>query len=113
MNGAVETFAALRAQPAADAEASQAKILLVDDEPKSLYALQELLCTLGEHLLVAQSGEEALRIGLVNAVFAPGELLAGVKPNERKRSKSISISRSWPRYVKSAPPQTAGTPQAP
>jgi signal transduction histidine kinase len=65
VNSAVESIAALNAAPSADA-ASKAKILLVDDEPKSLYALQELLSTLGENLLVAQSGEEALRLALKN-----------------------------------------------
>ncbi len=46
--------------------APQAKILLVDDEPKSLFALQELLSTLGQNLMIAQSGEEALRLALKN-----------------------------------------------
>src|SRR5205814_6034012 len=46
--------------------AAQAKILLVDDEPKSLFALQELLSTLGQNLMIAQSGEEALRLALKN-----------------------------------------------
>lgn len=54
---------------AADAGAGEdappkAKILVVDDEPKSLYALQELLGALGQELLVAQSGEEALKLAL-------------------------------------------------
>ena len=66
MNGAAEPVAAFREEAGADAQASKAKILLVDDEPKSLYALQELLCTLGENLLVAPSGEEALRLALKN-----------------------------------------------
>jgi signal transduction histidine kinase len=43
---------------------TQAKILVVDDEPKSLYALQELLSALGQQLMVAQSGEEALKLAL-------------------------------------------------
>jgi signal transduction histidine kinase len=48
--------------PLAGAEAlSKANILLVDDEPKSLFALQELLGTLEQNLLVAQSGEDALK----------------------------------------------------
>jgi signal transduction histidine kinase len=51
-------------QPAAPAEASKAKILVVDDEPKSLYALQELLSALGQNLMAAQSGEEALKLAL-------------------------------------------------
>src|SRR5258708_27648549 len=46
--------------------APQAKILLVDDEPKRLFALQELLSTLGQNLMIAQSGEEALRLALKN-----------------------------------------------
>src|SRR5256885_650843 len=46
--------------------AQKAKILVVDDEPKSLYAMQELLGQLGETLLVAQSGEEALKLALKN-----------------------------------------------
>ena len=41
--------------------ALKANILLVDDEPKGLYALRELLRDLDQNLLVAQSGEEALR----------------------------------------------------
>src|SRR5260370_15124003 len=44
----------------------QAKNLLVDDEPKSMFALQELLSTLGQNLMIAQSGEEALRLALKN-----------------------------------------------
>src|ERR1043165_4255999 len=46
--------------------APQAKVLLVDDEPKSLFALQELLSGLGQNLMIAQSGEEALRLALKN-----------------------------------------------
>jgi signal transduction histidine kinase len=66
VNSAVDSVVALRAQPDAEAQASKAKILLVDDEPKSLYALQELLSTLGESLMTAASGEEALRLVLKN-----------------------------------------------
>jgi signal transduction histidine kinase len=54
------------AEAQAEAAAPQAKILLVDDEPKSLFALQELLSTLGQNLMIAQSGEEALRLALKN-----------------------------------------------
>ena len=50
--------------PAAPEGALKAKILVVDDEPKSLYAMQELLGSLDETLLVAQSGEEALKLAL-------------------------------------------------
>jgi len=55
--GAEEPKAAAPAQP-------PAKILIVDDEPKSLFALQELLAALGQTLLAAQSGEEALKLAL-------------------------------------------------
>jgi signal transduction histidine kinase len=65
VNTAVESVADFR--PDAVAEASpQANILLVDDEPKSLYALQQLLSTLKQNLMIAQSGEEALRLALKN-----------------------------------------------
>src|SRR5438874_373873 len=56
---------AFAVEPPAEAT-PQAKILLVDDEPKSLFALQELLSTLGQNLMIAQSGEEALRLALKN-----------------------------------------------
>jgi signal transduction histidine kinase len=38
-----------------------ASILLVDDDPASLLAMQEMLATLGARLVTASSGEEALR----------------------------------------------------
>jgi CheY-like chemotaxis protein len=59
--------ALLSAAAAGDAHAdsaTQAKILVVDDEPKSLYALQELLSSLGQNLMIAQSGEDALKLAL-------------------------------------------------
>ncbi len=65
MNTATEPVADFNAEAAAEV-AAQAKILLVDDEPKSLYALQQLLSTLEQNLMIAQSGEEALRLALKN-----------------------------------------------
>jgi signal transduction histidine kinase len=50
--------------PVRESAAVRAKILLVDDEQKSLYALEQLLAPLGDELLTAQSGEEALRLAL-------------------------------------------------
>ncbi len=38
-----------------------ASILIVDDEPRNLMAMQELLQATGHHLVPAKSGEEALR----------------------------------------------------
>jgi signal transduction histidine kinase len=52
------------AAPEVSAASAKAKILVVDDEPKSLYALQELLSSLEQNLMVAQSGEEALKLAL-------------------------------------------------
>jgi signal transduction histidine kinase len=66
VTSAVDPVAALRPHAGEQAQSSAANILLVDDEPKSLYALQELLSTLGENLLTAASGEEALRHALKN-----------------------------------------------
>jgi len=63
---ALRAAAEMTAPAGVDPGAPRAKILLVDDEPKSLYALQELLSTLGQDLMVAQSGEEALRLALKN-----------------------------------------------
>jgi signal transduction histidine kinase len=63
-----EAAAARRGADSASAQeqVSKARILLVDDEPKSLYALQQLLATLGQDLMTAASGEEALRLVLEN-----------------------------------------------
>jgi signal transduction histidine kinase len=44
----------------------KADVLLVDDEPKSLLALRALLEPLGQNLLSAPSGEEALRLVLTH-----------------------------------------------
>ena len=45
-------------------EATKVNILLVDDEPKNLFALRELLGSLKQNLISAPSGEEALRVAL-------------------------------------------------
>ena len=54
------------AEPQENTQAPRASILLVDDEPNSLYALQEMLQPLGQNLIVARSGAEALRLILKN-----------------------------------------------
>jgi len=55
----------LEPQPASDESAGSTEprgsILLVDDHPKSLTALSAVLDPLGEHLVLAESGEQALR----------------------------------------------------
>ncbi len=99
MNSAVESLAELKPEAAGEA-APQAKILVVDDEPKSLFALQELLSQLGENLMIAQSGEEALRLALKNdfAVMLLDVRMPGIDGFEtarlirsRERSKSTPI----------------------
>jgi signal transduction histidine kinase len=95
---AVESIAAVRAEPVAETT-SKAKILLVDDEPKSLYALQELLSTLGENLMIAQSGEEALRLALKNdfAVILLDVRMPGIDGFETaKLIRSRERSRATP-----------------
>ena len=54
------------AEPQEITQAPRASILLVDDEPNSLYALQEMLQPLGQNLIIARSGAEALRLILKN-----------------------------------------------
>src|SRR5438477_1781089 len=105
MNDAV-TVARLAAEPEgfstetpADS-APQAKILLVDEETKSLFDLQQLLSTLDQNLMVAQSGEEALRLALKNdfSVILLDVRMPGIDGFEtarlirsRERSKSTPI----------------------
>jgi signal transduction histidine kinase len=90
--------------PQGEAEAAapglaKAKILLVDDEPKSLYALQQLLATLEQNLMIAQSGEEALRLALKNdfAVILLDVRMPGIDGFETARLiRSRERSRSTP-----------------
>ena len=42
----------------------QAPILIVDDDPASVMAMQEVLKSLGSPLVTAASGEEALRVAV-------------------------------------------------
>jgi signal transduction histidine kinase len=78
---------------------AKAKILLVDDEPKSLFALQQLLATLEQNLMIAQSGEEALRLALKNdfAVILLDVRMPGIDGFETARLiRSRERSRSTP-----------------
>ena len=77
-----------------------AKVLLVDDRPENLLALEEVLRPLGQHLTTARSGDEALRAVLRDDfavilldVKMPGldgfETAARIK--QRDRSRHIPI----------------------
>jgi len=48
---------------------TKANILLVDDRPDKLLALEAILSSLGQNLITARSGKEALR-HLLNSDFA-------------------------------------------
>ncbi len=64
MLSAVDAFGDQTGRPAgkdAMAGSSVASILIVDDDRRNLMALQELLQGLGQNLVLAHSGEEALR----------------------------------------------------
>jgi len=52
-----------------DPTSSQASILIVDDDPKNRVALRELLQSMGQSVVLAASGEEALRC-VLNQDFA-------------------------------------------
>src|SRR5438045_1243273 len=81
-------------------EDGRAKLLLVDDRPENLVALEAALLPLGQELVTAGSGEEALRWLLTDDfavilldVQMPGmdgfETAAQIK--ERERSRAIPI----------------------
>ncbi|MEX2125831.1 MAG: response regulator [Woeseia sp.] len=78
----------------------KADVLLVDDDPKNLLALQALLEPLGQNLLSVQSGEDALRLVLDHnpAVIVLDVRMPGMDGFEtarlirgRERSKHIPI----------------------
>ena len=81
-------------------DSAVAKILIVDDDQRTLMALQELLQDLQQQLVVASSGEEALRKVLKNDfavilldVRMPGidgfETAAAIRSLERTRRVPI------------------------
>jgi len=69
------------------ADPAKAKILLVDDERRNLYALRELLAGLDQELLLARSGEDALRQALAHdfAVILLDVRMAGIDGFETAR----------------------------
>src|SRR6202167_6862253 len=73
---------------------SRMKILLVDDTPKNLVSLEAALGGLGEDLVMAQSGKEALR-HLLNDDFAA--ILLDVRMPEMDGFETAELIRSRPR----------------
>jgi signal transduction histidine kinase len=81
-------------------DASQASILIVDDDPASLTLMQEILANQGARLVTASSGEEALRkvleddfAAILMDVRMPGidGFTTASMIRERKRSKYTPI----------------------
>ena len=86
--------------PTTNGESVPARILLVDDRPENLLALEAILASLGQELVRATSGEEALRALLADEyavilldVQMPGmdgfETAAHIKRRERTRDIPI------------------------
>lgn len=61
-----EIMQAADGQPAPAPDDARAKVLLVDDRPEKLLALQAALAELNQELVLARSGKEALRLLLAN-----------------------------------------------
>ena len=80
-------------EPEATGE-SRMKILLVDDTPENLVSLEAALGGLGEELVMAQSGKEALR-HLLNDDFAA--ILLDVRMPEMDGFETAEMIRSRPR----------------
>src|SRR5689334_19685304 len=70
------------------------KILLVDDTPDNLVSLEAALCGLGEELVTASSGKEALR-HLLHDDF--GAILLDVRMPEMDGFETAELIRSRPR----------------
>ncbi len=86
---------AARMAPAPDAmRGARVKILLVDDTPENLVSLEATLETLGEELVLARSGKEALRY-LLEDNFAA--ILLDVKMPDMDGFETAELIRSRPR----------------
>ena len=74
-------------RPSQIAPAPQAKILVVDDRPANLLSVRAVLEPLGQEIIEAHSGEEALRQLLAHDVA--GDVLLGGAPREQKREEIL------------------------
>src|SRR2546422_492652 len=93
---------------------AKANILLVDDHPESLLALEAVLADLGQNLVKADSGRQALRC-VLNQDFAvilldvhmPGmngfETATLIRERERSRHTPIVFESTSPSQTHSSP----------
>jgi len=79
--------------------AEKVNILLVDDQPGKLLSYQAMLSELGENLITATSGREALELLLKNDITI---VLMDVSMPEVDGFELAEIIRQHPRYQKTA-----------
>jgi Response regulator containing a CheY-like receiver domain and an HD-GYP domain len=79
--------------------AEKVNILLVDDQPGKLLSYQAMLSELGENLITATSGREALQLLLKNDITI---VLMDVSMPEVDGFELAEIIRQHPRYQKTA-----------
>jgi signal transduction histidine kinase len=80
-------------------EREPANILLVDDDPAKLLSYEAILDDLGEHLITANSGREALRLLLENEIAV---ILLDVQMPEIDGFELARLIREHPRYQDTA-----------
>src|ERR1700681_283342 len=80
-------------------EHEKVNILLVDDQPAKLLAYEVILKELGEHLVVATSGREALEFLLKNDIAV---ILVDVCMPELDGFELAKLLRAHPRYERTA-----------
>ena len=83
-----------RARESADAQSARAKILMVDDDRDNLLALQAILEPLGQDLMLAESGMDALRFCLDHDFAA---ILLDVRMPEMDGFEAAELIRARPR----------------
>src|ERR1043165_9847038 len=85
---------AISVQPESPVAEHRTKILLVDDTPENLVSLEAALAGLGEQLVAASSGKEALRY-LLNDDFAA--ILLDARMPDMDGFETAEMIRSRPR----------------